>query len=433
MEKSKFQKMYHEKQKENFPPRIEVKFEWEDKSQILVYEKVLWEVEGKKESLRYGENPGQPAAMYKLTNGNLTIGEVELIKPGNYLASEPELLQTGKHPGKINITDVDNALNIIRYFSDEPACAIMKHNNPSGVAIGKTLEEAYKKANLADRIAAFGGAIVMNRPVDKTTAEAIIENYSEVVCAPEYEKGVMELFAKKKNLRVLRINNIYNLHKFVGQQFIDFKSLIDGGLILQLSYTPKALTKNDLKLAEHVYEGTKYKIEREPTEKEYEDMLFGWLVESGVTSNSVIFVKDKTTVAIGTGEQDRVGVAKIAVFKAYEKYADKIAWEKFKVSYEDLKNEYDNTPWSPLWQKFWVDMHLATVDKIVKKDKAGLKGAVMVSDAFFPFKDGVEVGLNQGIKAIIQPGGSERDFESIKSCNQAGATMAFTGERSFKH
>lgn len=426
MAEGEYQKKYHKKLKESFPPKIEVNFIWEDdKKHTLTYEKVLWEVEGKKESLRYGENPSQPAAMYKLTNGNLIIGEVELIKPGNYLASEPELLQTGKHPGKINITDIDNALNIIRYFHEEPACAIMKHNNPSGVAVAGTLEEAYKKANLADRIAAFGGAVALNRAVDKATAEAILENYLEVVCAPEYEEGVMEMFAKKKNLRVLRINNIENLHKFVGQQFIDFKSLIDGGLILQLSYTPQALTKEDLKLAEHEYKGKKYEIKREPTDKEYEDMLFGWLVESGVTSNSVIFVKDKTTVAIGTGEQDRVGVAKIAVFKAYEKYIDKVAWEIFGMSYEELKEKSKGN--------YWDNLKQISVGLITKLHKAGLEESIMVSDAFFPFKDGVEAGIKEGITGIIQPGGSERDFESIEVCNEAGVTMVFTGERSFKH
>lgn len=417
--KENLQKIYHEKKKEDFPKNLEVNFLWEDgKKHTLVYEKVLWDIGGKKEGLRYGENPEQPAALYRLINGNLVIGEVETIRAGNYLTSDAKLLQSGKHPGKINITDIDNALNILRYFSDEPTCAIMKHNNPSGVAVGSTLEEAYRKANLADRVAAFGGAIVFNRAVDKATAEAILENYAEVVCAPEYEEGVLDLFAEKKNLRILRINNIYNLHKFIGQQFVDFKSLIDGGLVLQLSYVPKALTKDNLKLAEHVYKGRTYKIEREPTEKEYKDMLFGWLVESGVTSNSVIFVKDKTTVAIGTGEQDRVGVAKIAVFKAYEKYADKIAWTHFRKPYEDVKNSKTLK---------------SEIDRIVKKDKADLENAVMVSDAFFPFKDGVKVGLNQGIKAIIQPGGSERDFESIKVCNKAKATMVFTGERSFKH
>lgn len=423
MTKGEYQKMYHEKKEENFPETLEVKFVWEDgKTHSLIYEKVTWEIEGEKESLRYGENPSQPAAMYKLKNSNLIIGEVVTIRPNNYLASDPELLQSGKHPGKINITDVDNALNIIRYFHDEPACAIMKHNNPSGVALGKTLEEAYTKANLADRIAAFGGAVAMNRAVDKATAEAILENYVEVVCAPEYEEGVLALFEKKKNLRILRIDNILNLHSFVGKKFVDFKSLIDGGLILQLSYTPKALTKDDLKLGEHVYKGKEYKIKREPTKKEYEDMIFGWLVESGVTSNSVIFVKDKATVAIGTGEQDRVGVAKIAVFKAYEKYADRLAWECFSLSYEDLKNAKED-----------INTRKAAVDATVKQYKAGIKGSIMVSDAFFPFKDGVEVGIEQGITGIVQPGGSERDFESIEACNKADITMVFTGERSFKH
>ena len=154
-----------------------------------------------------------------------------------------------------------------------------------------------------------------------------------------------------------------------------------------------------------------------PTEKEYDDLLFGWLVESGVTSNSVIYVKDGATVGIGTGEQDRVGVAEIARDKAYRKLADRICWEKHGVPLAELRDTVQKQ----------------AIQKEATTRKGGLAGSCMVSDAFFPFRDGVDVGIREGITAIIQPGGSERDFESITACNEADVAMVFTGQRSFKH
>jgi phosphoribosylaminoimidazolecarboxamide formyltransferase/IMP cyclohydrolase len=154
-----------------------------------------------------------------------------------------------------------------------------------------------------------------------------------------------------------------------------------------------------------------------PTEKEYEDMLFGWLVESGITSNSVIYVKDLVTVGIGTGEQDRVGVAQIARDKAYRKLADRYCFESLGIPYNDLTDE----------------ARKAGFDEQVAREKGGLTGACMVSDAFFPFRDGVDVGLREGVTAVIQPGGSGNDYQSIEACNEANATMVYTGQRSFKH
>jgi phosphoribosylaminoimidazolecarboxamide formyltransferase/IMP cyclohydrolase len=154
-----------------------------------------------------------------------------------------------------------------------------------------------------------------------------------------------------------------------------------------------------------------------PTDAEYDDFLFGWLVESGITSNSVIYVKNGVTVGIGTGEQDRVGVAEIARYKAYQKLADRICFERHGTPYNNLQENSAK----------------AAIDEEVRAQKGGLPGSCMVSDAFFPFRDGVEVGLREGVKAVVQPGGSLRDFEVIEACNAAGATMVFTGERSFKH
>ena len=409
--------MYRTIMDDHFPPRMEISFVDGMKRQTLVYDKVSWVIDGVEKGLRYGENPGQEAALYKLTNGNLVLGKVENVQPGQYLASEVELLQSGKHPGKTNITDADNALNILRYFTDRPTVVIVKHNNPCGVARSRSLVDAYVKANLADRVAAFGGCIACNRPVDKVTAEAISQQYAEVVVAPDFEEGVMGLFARKKNLRVMRIGAMERLQTYVGRHFVDLKSLIDGGVIAQWSFVPVTRGPADLTLAECDYKGKTFRIKRPPTEKEYADLLFGWYVEAGVTSNSVIYVKDEVTVGIGTGEQDRVGVAEIARDKAYRKLADRYCFEAHGIGYNDFKDA----------------ARKAEIDARVAQEKGGLIGAAMVSDAFFPFRDGVDVGIREGIRAVIQPGGSENDYQAIEACNEAGVTMVFTGQRSFKH
>jgi phosphoribosylaminoimidazolecarboxamide formyltransferase / IMP cyclohydrolase len=410
-------KMYRTIMDDHFPPEMEISFVDREQRQTLFYEKVTWTIDNIQKGLRYGENPGQEAALYKLINGNLVLGETESIQPGQYLASDIELLQSGKHPGKTNLTDADNSLNILRYFTDNPTVVIVKHNNPCGVARSDTLVDAYQKANMADRVAAFGGCIAVNRAVDMATAHAITEQYAEVVVAPDFEDGVMGIFSKKKNLRVVRINNIDRLQTFVGKRCVEFKSLIDGGIIAQWSFVPEARTKADLKLAACEYKGKAFRVNREPTEKEYNDLLFGWLVESGITSNSVIYVKDEVTVGIGTGEQDRVGVAEIARDKAYRKLADRFCYEMYHVPYNDLKDEDKK----------------AEIDAKAADKKGGLIGSAMVSDAFFPFRDGIDVGLKEGVTSVIQPGGSENDYQSIDACNEFSATMVYTGQRSFKH
>ncbi len=410
-------KMYKTIMDDNFPPKMEISFVDNDKRQTLFYEKVAWTIDDVRKGLRYGENPGQEAALYRLENGNLVLGDAKTIQPGQYLASDIELLQSGKHPGKTNLTDADNSLNILRYFEDKPTAVIVKHNNPCGVAQSDTLEDAYDKAYMADRIAAFGGCIAVNRSVNRETAKAISGQYAEVVVAPDFDDGVMDIFAKKKNLRVIKIGNIAKLNSFIGKRCVEFKSLIDGGIIAQWSFVPKARKKEDLILAECEYKEKKYSINRKPTDAEYNDMLFGWLVESGITSNSVIYVKDAVTIGIGTGEQDRVGVAEIARDKAYRKLADRYCFESYKVSYNDLDDQEKKQ----------------AIDDRVSEENGGLAGATMVSDAFFPFRDGVDVGLREGVKSVIHPGGSLNDYQSIEACNDAGATMVYTGQRSFKH
>jgi phosphoribosylaminoimidazolecarboxamide formyltransferase/IMP cyclohydrolase len=207
------------------------------------------------------------------------------------------------------------------------------------VAKAATIDEAYEKAYMADRIAAFGGAIAVNRELSRGLAERIAESYSEVVVAPEYGEGALSVFEKKPNMRIMKIGNMARLNEWVGERFLDLKSLIDGGLVVQWSYVPRSRTPQDLVLAHASHKGTEYRINRAPTPSEYDDLIFGWLVESGVTSNSVLYVKDGVTVGIGTGEQDRVGVAEIARDKAYRKMQDRIAFIRYGLSFADLKDQ----------------------------------------------------------------------------------------------
>ncbi len=410
-------KMYKTIMDDHFTPAMEISFVNGDSRQTLFYEKVSWIIDGVEKGLRYGENPGQEAALYRLVNGNLALGDAKTIMPGKHLVSDIELLQSGKHPGKTNLTDADNSLNILRYFTDTPCAVIVKHNNPCGAARADSLEQAYAKAYMADRIAAFGGCIALNKAVDKATAEGIADQYAEVVVAPEFEDGVIDILGRRKNLRVIRINAMDKLQSFIGERVVDFKSLMDGGIVAQWSFVPKTLKKEDLFIASTEYKGTTYKVDRVPTDREYEDMLFGWLVESGITSNSVIYVKDNCTVGIGTGEQDRVGVAEIAVDKAYRKLCDRYCFERYNTSFADMTDEDKK----------------AEIEADVAKQKGGLIGSSMISDAFFPFRDGIDVGLRQGVKAVIQPGGSMNDYQSIEACNENDASMVYTGQRSFKH
>lgn len=425
-------KAYRTVMDDHFPPEMSIHFG----DQVLKYRKRTWQIKDAKtgdmieKGLRYGENPGQEAALYELVNGNLVLGDCRFIGPGVGLVSaitEEDMIRSGKHPGKINLTDVDNALNIMKYLTAAPASVIVKHNNPCGVAYGTTLSDAYYKANMADRIAAFGGCALFNRPVDLPTAEMITENYLEVVAAPDYEIGTVEKLARRANLRIIRVARMDRLSDYDTLRFVDFKSLMDGGIIVQQSPLNAIRSAGDFIPATCEYQGKTYSIKRPPTEQDYADMLFGWQVEQGVTSNSVIYVKDGVTVGIGTGEQDRVGVAEIAIFKAYTKYADAFCFKTHGIPYKELQlavetGEKDRAI-------------LQEIDEKTKKAKGGLMGATMVSDAFFPFRDGVDVAIREGIRAIVQPGGSLRDFEAIQACNEADpqVTMVFTGQRAFKH
>lgn len=417
---------------DHFPDEMTIRFG----DQALTYRKRTWRIADEdsgrvvEKGLRYGENPGQEAALYELVGGNLVLGGCRFIGPGEGLVSavdEAHMLRFGKHPSKINLTDVDNALNILKFLTDRPACCIMKHNNPCGAAVADDLPTAYERAHWADRLAAMGGAVVVNRAMDRDTASAIGQGYVEVVAAPDYEEGAVDLLARRKNLRILAVPRMDRLAEYAEKRFVDFKSLIDGGLIVQQSPLNAIRRVEDFKPAEAVHEGRRYTMKRAPTAAELQDLLFGWQVEQGVTSNSVLYVKGGVTVGIGTGQQDRVGVAKIAVWKAYEKYADALCYRRYGVPQYvlELEARAGKRPWSQLDE----------IARETQQARGGLVGAVMISDGFFPFRDGVDVGIRLGITAVCQPGGSLRDWEVIEACNEADppVAMVFTGQRCFKH
>ena len=310
---------------------------------------------------------------------------------------------------------------------DRPAAAVMKHNNPSGVACADSAAAAVERAYLADRLAAMGGCVALNRPLDRAGAEFLASQFVEVVVAPSYEEGAVERLAASKNLRIVEIARIDRLEEYRDARFLEIKSLIDGGLVVQQSAASTVRSPADFLPAEVRGKKGAARVEREPTPEEYDDLIFGWNVELGVTSNSVLFVKDGVTVAIGTGEQDRVGCAEIAVRKAYTKHADRLCFERHGGPYNVLALEIEKGE-RPAAEREAIDAQTAAA-------RGGLAGARMISDAFFPFRDGVDVGIREGITAIAQPGGSIRDREVIAACNEAEppVAMVFTGQRAFRH
>lgn len=400
----------------------------------LVYEKRQWTINGEEKGLRYGENPDQPAALYQLRQGELTCGGIKWRGPGNAIVSAlqtGQMIQAGKHPGKTNLTDVDNGANILQYLSQRPACVILKHNNPCGAA-WKTPEAgglgaALEAALWGDRIAAFGGAVVTNRPLDRQCAELIAQNYLEVVACPAYEEGAVEILARRKNLRILELPGLGRLDELLDSAFLDIHSLADGGIIVQKSFQNRILDDAEFVAATaRTPDGLEVSA-RFPDKAELEDLRFAWAVESGVTSNSVIFARNGETLAIGTGEQDRVGCVELTIHKAYTKYADVLAFRELGLSLYELRQKAAND--AALTQK------LSEIEEKTKTDRAGLTGSRVVSDGFFPFRDGVDVCIAQGVSAIAQPGGSIRDAEVIMACNESvpQTAMVFTAQRSFRH
>jgi len=308
----------------------------------------------KVQEMRYGENPHQSAAFYR-DSRQTEIG-----------ISNAEQLQ-GKALSYNNVADTDAALECVKGF-DAPACVIVKHANPCGVAVAEDLISAYDLAFHTDTESAFGGIIAFNRPLDGATAAAIVERqFVEVIIAPEVSEEAIAAVATKENVRLLR----------TGQwsppvPARDFKR-VNGGLLVQ-DRDDGMVTRGDLKVA----------TEREPTDAEWDDLLFAWKVAKFVKSNAIVYAAQQRTVGVGAGQMSRVNSARIAAIKA---------------------------------------------------EHAGLevRGAVMASDAFFPFRDGIDNAAERGIAAVIQPGGSMRDEEVISAANDASMAMVFTGMRHFRH
>jgi len=423
---SELKKMYTTLLRDHFPEDLRLQLG----SQELVYKKRTWNIGGEVRGLRYGENPDQPAALYEQVGGELILDGVAFRAPGQGLVSaltEEHMLQAGKHPGKTNLTDVDNALNILQYLTARPAAVILKHNNPCGAAwTDLGVAEAVSRAFWADRIAAFGGAIVVNRPLTKEAAELINSFYFEVVAAPEFEPGVVDILKARKNLRILKIPGIARLDELAKSPFLDIKALFDGGLVIQTSFQSRIRSEADFLPATAEKDGVTYAA-RKPSAQEMQDLIFAWSIEAGVSSNSVIFVRDGVTTAIGTGEQDRVGCVDLTIAKARTKYADLLSFKEQNMSIFELMlaARTDEAKAAAL----------ADIRRRADEARGGPPGSVLVSDGFFPFRDGVDLCLAQGVTAIAQPGGSLRDFEVIRAVNEATpqAAMVFTGQRSFKH
>ena len=307
------------------------------------------------EKLRYGENPHQGAAFY-----------VDQRAAAGSLAAAKQL--QGKALSYNNIADSDAALECVRQFA-EPACVIVKHANPCGVAVADSIGGAYERAFSTDPTSAFGGIIAFNRPLDAATAQAIIERqFVEVIVAPQIDAAAAEITASKKNVRVLE-TGAWSDSPVAG---FDFKK-VSGGLLVQ-NTDLGVITDDDLTVV----------TDKAPTPEQVQDMLFAWTVVKYVKSNAIIFCKDHMTIGIGAGQMSRVYSTKIAAIKA-------------------------------------ADEGLA------------VKGSVMASDAFFPFRDGIDAAAEHGIAAIIQPGGSMRDDEVIQAANEHGLAMVFTGMRHFRH
>ncbi len=315
------------------------------------------------QTLRYGENPHQHAAFYR--DGS--------TRPGVATARQWQ----GKELSYNNINDTDAAFELVAEFlpQDGPACAIIKHANPCGVARGATLAEAYSRAYDCDRTSAFGGIVALNRTLDAETARLICEIFTEVVIAPDAEEAAKEVFAARKNLRLLTTGGLPD----AAAPGLAFRQ-VAGGFLVQDRDNGR-IGAGDLKVV----------TRRAPTDAEVADMLFAWRVAKHVKSNAIVYVKDGATVGIGAGQMSRVDSTRIAARKA-----------------EDMA-EVLGLP-APL-----------------------TRGCVVASDAFFPFPDGLLTAAAAGATAVIQPGGSMRDDEVIAAADEAGLAMVFTGLRHFRH
>ena len=313
--------------------------------------------------LRYGENPHQQAAVYTpYASGDYGIARARQVQ--------------GKELSYNNFNDADAAYELIAEFAaGDPACAIIKHANPCGVAIGESAIDAYRQAFACDTVSAFGGIVAVNRPLDAETAEAITDIFTEVVIAPDASQDAIDIFAKKKNLRLLLTGNLPD----PARPGLTMKS-IAGGVLLQ-SRDNGAVLRDQLKVV----------TKRQPSEQEFADCLFAWKVTKHVKSNAIVYAKDGSTAGIGAGQMSRLESARIAAWKAKDA-AEKAGWSEPRTI-----------------------------------------GSAAASDAFFPFADGLLTVAEAGATAVIQPGGSVRDDEVIAAADEAGLAMVFTGMRHFRH
>ncbi len=312
----------------------------------------------KVQAMRYGENPHQKAAFYAETNSQQIC-----------VATAKQL--QGKALSYNNVGDADAALECVKSFTDGPACVIVKHANPCGVAIGENILAAYERAFSTDPTSAFGGIIAFNRALDAATAKAIIDRqFVEVIIAPSVAEDAKPILAAKTNVRVLVCGNWDSNQSDQGS--LDFKR-INGGLLVQDRDLGK-ITAPDLKVV----------TQRQPTATEIQDLLFAWKVVKFVKSNAIVYCRDGMTIGVGAGQMSRVYSAKIAAIKAAD-------------------------------------------------EKLAVQGAVMASDAFFPFRDGIDSAAEVGISAVIEPGGSMNDSKVIAAADEHGMAMVFTGMRHFRH
>ncbi|MDR0549295.1 MAG: IMP cyclohydrolase [Deltaproteobacteria bacterium] len=405
---------------DSFPAQVELKIGQRN----LVYQKQLFaSAEAEPQGLRYGENPGQAAALYRLTDGQLTLGDQTFVGPNAALISalgQKGLMSGGqKHPSMTNFTDLNAALSLLRWLT-KPAAVIVKHNNPSGAAQGGTLASCFTRAYRADQLSAFGGVVAFNRPLDVETAKLVGQLYVEVVAAPDFEEGTTAILAQKPDVRVFQLPNLDQL-KTCGPA-LQIKSLIDGGLILHEPWVNAIKTPQDFLPAKVERKGQVYAANRTPTPQEYEDLIFAWAVIGTVSSNSVVIVRDETTVAIAGGQQSRLGVVQLAIDKAYHNFCQLRAQELKQTPYWRLARSEDPS----------LTLAIATE---AKNCRAGLIGASLASDGFFPFPDAVLTALDEGVTAFAHPGGSLDDWESIETVNNhlPPAAMVFTGQRAFQH
>ena len=306
----------------------------------------------KVQEMRYGENPHQQAAFYR-----------DLYPAAGSLSAYNQL--QGKELSYNNIADADAAWEAVKAF-DAPACVIVKHANPCGVAVADTPLNAYKLAFATDTTSAFGGIIAFNREVDAETVEAVTGQFLEVLMAPKFTDKAKEIIAAKKNVRVLEVPLLAGANRFELKR-------VGGGLLVQTPDTHR-IRREDLKVVS----------KRQPTEQEWADLMFVWNVAKFVKSNAIVFGKGGQTYGIGAGQMSRVDSTRIAARKAQDGGFD-------------------------------------------------LNGACAASDAFFPFRDGIDVIAEQGIKAIIHPGGSMRDQEVFDAADEHGIAMVLTGVRHFRH